>query len=110
MSKRNKIIKLSVESIALKDLRENAGLSLRKLADLMDLSFVRIHQMESGREDIPEEYVRKFLKATDYSWEQWLKRTRRKKPSDAIRVKCHQALDSIDPSKLKMIYELLKSF
>ncbi len=34
MSRRNKIKKVSRESIALKELRENAGLSLRKLADL----------------------------------------------------------------------------
>lgn len=71
MSRRNKIIKVSSESAALKEMREKKGHSLRKLADLMDLSFMRVHQMESGRENVNEEYVRKFLKATDHSWEEW---------------------------------------
>ena len=82
---------------------------LRKLADLMDLSFSRVHQMESGKENVTEEYVRRFLKATDYTWEEWIKKTHRTKPSDALRAKCHEALDSIEPSKLKMIYGLLTS-
>jgi transcriptional regulator with XRE-family HTH domain len=109
MSKRNKIIKVSTESAALKELRENEGLSLRKLAELMDLSFMRVHQMESGRENISEEYVRKFLKATGYSWEDWNKKTASINPHDALRIKCHEALDSIEPSKLQLMYGLLTS-
>jgi len=65
--------------------------------------------MESGKENVTEEYVRRFLKATDNTWEEWIKRTHRSKPSDALRAKCHEALDSIEPSKLKMIYGLLTS-
>ena len=61
MSRRNKIIKVSSESVALKEMREKANLSLRKLADLMNLSFARVHQMESGKENVNEEYVRKFF-------------------------------------------------
>lgn len=109
MSKRNKIIKVSTESAVLKDMREKKTLSLRKLADLMDLSFMRVHQMESGRENVSEEYVRKFLKATGYSWEDWNKRTAKKRPQDDLRIKCHEALDSIEPSKLHLIYGLLTS-
>lgn len=37
--------KVSRESIVLEEFRENAGLSLRRLADLMGLSFMRVHQM-----------------------------------------------------------------
>lgn len=109
MSKRNIITKVNTESIALKEMRQNASLSLRKVADLMGLSFSRVHQMESGKENVTEEYVRRFLKATENTWEEWIKRTQRSKPSDALRAKCHEALDSIEPSKLKMIYGLLTS-
>lgn len=87
MSKRNKIIKVSTESAALKELRENEGLSLRKLAELMDLSFMRVHQ----------------------TWEDWNKKTASINPHDALRIKCHEALDSIEPSKLQLIYGLLTS-
>lgn len=109
MSRRNKIIKVSLESVVLKEIREGANLSLRKLADMMNLSFMRVHQMESGRENVNEEYVRKFLKATGHSWEDWNKRTAKKKPQDALRIKCHEALDTIEPSKLHLIYGLLTS-
>jgi len=107
MSKRNKEIKVGAESLTLKEMRENAGLSVRKLADLMDLSFSRVHQMESGRENVNEEYVQKFLKATNYSWSEWNKRTDAGKFRDELRVKCHEALDTIEPSKLDIMYEFL---
>ena len=110
MSKRNKVIKVGAESTTLKAMRENAGLSLRKLADLMDFSFSRVHQMESGRENVTEEYVRKFLKATGHSWAEWLSRTNEENFLEDLRHKCHEALNSIETSKLKMIYELLTSF
>lgn len=90
-------------------MRENAGLSIRKLADLMDLSFSRVHQMESGRENISEEYIRKFLKATGNSWGEWLKKTDSGKFQEDLRVKCHEALDTIEPHKLHLIYGLLTS-
>ena len=109
MSRRNKIIKVSPESVALKEMREKAKLSLRKLADLMNLSFTRVHQMESGKENVNEEYVRRFLKATGHTWEDWSARICKTRPSDALRIKCHEALDSIEPSKLQLIYGLLTS-
>jgi len=109
MSRRNKEIKVGPESVTLKEMRENAGLSIRKLADLMDLSFSRVHQMESGRENVSEEYVRKFLKATGHSWAEWLKKTDAGKFQDDLRIKCHEALDTIEPYKLHLIYGLLTS-
>ena len=109
MSKRTKEIKVGPESVTLKEMRENSGLSIRKLADLMDLSFSRVHQMESGRDDVKEEYVRKFLKATDHSWAEWLKKTDEGRFQDDLRIKCHEALDTIEPSKLQLIYGLLTS-
>lgn len=109
MSRRNKIIKVSPESVALKEIREKSNLSLRKLADLMDLSFARVHQMESGKENVSEEYVRKFLKATNHTWEEWSKKVGKDRSSDALRKKCHEALDAIEPSKLQLIYGLLTS-
>lgn len=108
MSKRNKEINVGAESLTLKEMRENSGLSIRKLADLMDLSFSRVHQMESGRENINEEYVQKFLKVTNHSWHEWTKRTDEGKFRDDLRMKCHETLDAIEPSKLNIIYELLK--
>ncbi|GAB4024292.1 MAG: hypothetical protein Fur0010_27600 [Bdellovibrio sp.] len=108
MSKRNKEINVGAESLTLKEMRENSGLSIRKLADLMNLSFSRIHQMESGRENVNEEYVQKFLKVTNHSWLEWIKRTDEGKFRDDLRVKCHETLDTIEPRKLNIIYEFLR--
>ena len=52
---------MTKEAELLKKLRIDADLSLRKLADMMNLSFTRVHQMESGREDISDEYIDLFL-------------------------------------------------
>ena len=69
MSKRNKIVETSPEWEALRALRQKDGLSLRKLADLMEISFTRVQQMESGRDDIPKKYIVKFLEALDKAYE-----------------------------------------
>lgn len=52
MSKRNKVVDESKESLALKNLRMREELSLRQLADRMGISFTRVHQLESGREEV----------------------------------------------------------
>jgi transcriptional regulator with XRE-family HTH domain len=110
MSKRNQIIKINAKSKALKELRLKAGLGIRKLAERMNYSHTRVHQMESGRDEISASYVDCFLKATGFSREAWLCEVRGEDSFDELRDKCHEALDSIDSSKLKMIYELLTSF
>lgn len=73
MSKRNQIIKETAESLALKELRNHSGLSARKLAEQMKVSHTRVYQMESGREDITEEYIEKFLEAVQVSRVDWNK-------------------------------------
>tara|TARA_Y100000768_G_scaffold387507_1_gene379074 strand:- start:7314 stop:7679 length:366 start_codon:yes stop_codon:yes gene_type:complete len=60
MSKRNLKIIETEESKLLKEMRKEAGLSVRKLAELMGISHTRVYQMESGREDISYEYLNKF--------------------------------------------------
>lgn len=71
MGKRNKLVIESPASKALMKLRNNAELSLRKLADRMDISFTRVHQLETGREEVGNEYITNFLRATGYSWDDW---------------------------------------
>lgn len=54
MGKRNQIVKESKKSKGLQILRKKSELSVRKLADLMEISKSRVHQMETGRDQIPE--------------------------------------------------------
>ena len=107
MSKRNKTINQSPESEALKALRKKSDLSLRKLADAMNISFTRVHQMESGRENIPKEYISKFLNTLELTWDDWNYQTNKRDKSYGLRDKCHELLNSIKPSKLEKAYDLL---
>jgi len=110
MSSRNKIVAMTKESEALKKLRINSGKSLRKLADLMNLSFVRVHQMESGRDNVTDDYIEKFLGALKLNWDDWDNQFSGKDELHTLRRKCHDRLDEIEPSKLELIYGLLAQF
>ena len=71
MSERNKTILPSKNSKALRDLRISSGVSIRKLAERLDLSPTRVNQMELGRDNIHDEYIEKFLAALDISRLEW---------------------------------------
>ena len=71
MGKRIKFIINTPESVTLKRLREKSGLSLRQLADRMDISFSRVHQRETGRDEISKDYVSLFLKAIGLNYDDW---------------------------------------
>jgi transcriptional regulator with XRE-family HTH domain len=73
MSKRNHLIIETKESNALKALRINTGFSLRMLSDKMNLSKTRVHQIETGRDQIEPKYIENFLLALDLSWDDWKK-------------------------------------
>lgn len=109
MSKRNQIIKESAESLALKRLREASGQGIRRVAELMDLSHTRVHQMESGREDITEEYIEKFLDTVQVSRGDWNKEIGIRECNGDLREKCFDLVCSIKKEKLKTLHNILLS-
>lgn len=108
MSKRNKIVLKSPESKALKKLREQSDLSIRKVADKIGISMSRVSQMESGRDDIQKEYIIKFLDALERSWQDWVFKIEKDDNSFNLRDRCHEALDKLSSSQLEKAYELLR--
>ncbi len=110
MSKRNQKIKLTKEAKALKRMRVESNLSLRKLGDRMNLSFTRIHQMESGREDISQEYIDLFLEAIGKNRCVWKKYLGSPPPVLSLREKCQRVLENVEDDKLEIIYGILSSF
>jgi len=110
MSSRNRIVLMTDEALALKNLRIKSDKSLRKIAELMNLSFVRAHQMGSGRENGTKEDVEKFLSVLELNWEDWENQLSVKANVRDLRQKCHDRLDEIEPSKLELIYSLLAQF
>ena len=107
MSKRNEIVLQTEESKALKALREKGDLSIRKVADLMGISKTRVSQMESGRDNIPKEYIAKFLQALELSWQDWAYHIGKRDKKYTLREQCNEVLASLEPSKLEKAYELL---
>ncbi len=107
MSKRNQIIKETKESKALKVLRIKADFGIRKLAQKMNYSHTRVHQFETGREDINETYIQMFLDTTGYSLYEWNIEVGAGSTTYSLRDQCHDLLDGIDIEKLKLVYGLL---
>ena len=50
----------------IRKLRKQKGLSLRKLAEKVDISFVNIAHIENGRVTTSEEIIKQLAKALDY--------------------------------------------
>jgi transcriptional regulator with XRE-family HTH domain len=109
MSKRNQIIKETKESKALKALRIKADLGIRKLAQKMNYSHTRVHQFETGRENINEAYIQIFLEATGFSRDQWQKEAGYAGEFSNLRDQCHDLLQQVNYNKLELIYNLLSS-
>jgi len=107
MSHRNKLIIESAESKALKALRLKGGLGIRKLAERMNYSHTRVHQMESGRDDISKEYIFKFLEALDLSWQDWIFQLEKRDKNYDLRDRCLDLLNRLEPSKLMKAYEFI---
>jgi transcriptional regulator with XRE-family HTH domain len=110
MSKRNKIVITTPESKALKVLREKSGLSLRKLADRMNLSMTRVHQYELGKENVSEPYIKGFLLATNISVEEWNNELGSPSELYLLRKMCADKVNEIEESKLELVYGLLSNF
>ena len=110
MIKRNEIIEVSVESKGLQELRELKGLSIRKLAVLVNLSPTRVHQMEQGRGNITEDYLRIFLGAVGMTlseWEEFLNNGEIKVLD--LRDSCIELIINMESADLDKAYEYLLS-
>ncbi|MEX0799277.1 MAG: helix-turn-helix transcriptional regulator [Bacteriovoracaceae bacterium] len=107
MSKRIKKVMPTRESETLIKLRKKQGLSLRKLADLMEISFSRVHQMESGRDDLNEEYLEKFLSVLGLNREDWEFHIGANYKIEPLRDQCFEILKTLEPGKLEKAYLFL---
>jgi len=103
MSKRNQITITTPESKALKVMREKSGLSLRKLAESLNLSSTRVHQFELGKENISEAYIKSFLLATNTSVEAWNNELGSPSELYLLRKLCIDRINQIEESKLELV-------
>lgn len=110
MNNRSNNILLSKESLALKDLRIKSGFSLLKTSNLMNLSFVLIHNMESGRDDVTSSYVDIFLDSLDLSREDWQHQLKINDEAYSLRKGCLEILNELNLFQLKKVDKFLKKF
>ena len=108
--KRHLYVQHNEESVALKKARMLRDLSVRDVGDLMGISHVRIHQMESGRGNITEEFVEQFLRAVDLSFDDWRVLLEDKSDqTDLLRQLCVERLDRLDQWQLKEAYKFISN-
>lgn len=114
MGGRTKIITVTCESKALKELRSMKGYSVRKVADLMGVSHTLVSHLELGRANISEAYVKKFLKALEFSFEDWeivLHQRKKSKSLTKSRIAddCFDLMQGISAEKLKLLKSVLNN-
>lgn len=105
--KRNRKIELSKEAIALKRMREFRNLSVRKLGDLLGVSFTTVSHMENGRAEIHPTYLVSFLEVLKFSDEDFKSFTKEKRIDENLRLKCFKTIENVEHSKLEKIYAVL---
>jgi transcriptional regulator with XRE-family HTH domain len=112
MGKRTKLVIETPESKTLKKIRLKREISLQKLADKMEVSKSLVHQAESGRADISDEYLKKVLWALDYSFSdfEFLASKRPKEIDSGFRKKCLSIIECLEESKMESLFILLSQF
>ncbi|MFP5384682.1 MAG: helix-turn-helix domain-containing protein [Bacteriovoracia bacterium] len=114
MSRRTKIITITRESKALKELRSMKGHSVRKVADLLGVSHTLVSHLEVGRANISEAYVKKFLKALEFSHEDWEVVLHEGKKSKSLTKRkiaddCFDLIQGLSAEKLKLLKSVLNN-
>lgn len=108
MSKRNKISRPTRESEALRTFRKENELSIRKMAERLNLSPTRVHQMESGLDEVNDGYIIQFLEALFISSVEWEQATHsRKNKTKNLRKSCMKIMTSIEDQYILEVYEYL---
>lgn len=108
---RSRHVLMTNEARALKKLREDKGLSMKKAGELLGFSDSYISQIENGRENLPEgEKLDRFLEVYSSDTRGFNKIVRDFETNltdlDAIK----EVLDRLSPSKLKMLRTVAEGF
>ncbi|HXH76154.1 MAG TPA: helix-turn-helix transcriptional regulator [Bacteriovoracaceae bacterium] len=103
---------MTKEALALRQLRILKGLSVRKAADLLNVSHTLVNHLEIGRANISETYVQNFLKALGYSSDDWHIAVMGKKKSgnltkSKITEDCLNRIEALPEEKLRLIQSIL---
>lgn len=112
MGKRTKKVSETPSSKALKKLRIKREISLQKLADKMGVSKSLVHQVECGRADISNDYLKKVLCVLNYTYSdfEFFAGKRRNENDSGFREKCLAIIGGLEESKMEPLFILLSQF
>lgn len=109
MQKRCRLKKETRESIALKKIRNYAGVSQRSLAKLLGTTQSLINHHENGRTDNSEEFVGRVLKTLNFSHEDYVKIRDGSDSSVELYHSCNSIIRDLPPSKIEFVHKLLQN-
>lgn len=107
MQKRCRYKRETRDSIALKKIRNYAGVSQRELAKLMGTTQSLINHHENGRTDNSEEFIKKAMKALNFSYEDFEKIRDGSDASVELYHSCNSIIRDLPPSKIEFVHKLL---
>ena len=112
MGRRTRIICITRESKALKQLRLMKGLSVRKLADRLGVSHTLVSHLELGRANISKSYVDQFLQALVFSRDDWRlalggERSSQSMARNKLNKDCMAKIEELPEEKLKLLHSIL---
>lgn len=98
------------EAKALKAMREFRGVSVRRLSEKLNMSHSAVHQLETGRANIQDEYIQRFIAALNYTSRDWSIFLCETHELDELKQKCLTLVHEMQPYQFKKIYQLLLEF
>lgn len=72
----------------------------------MDISHTRVHQMESGRENVTNEYILKFLKVLKIDLKDWMSQIQKDSKVEKYNA-CISILKRLEIEKLDLAHRIL---
>ncbi|HLE12337.1 MAG TPA: helix-turn-helix transcriptional regulator [Bacteriovoracaceae bacterium] len=98
------------ESKILKELRNQKGLSQRQLAKRMNISQTKVNHTESGRSNVTQNYITKFLAAIDSDRKVWAKMLGLGDMENDLRIQCKAFIDQMDIKRVRVLFDFISRF
>ncbi|OIQ19956.1 MAG: hypothetical protein BM556_05565 [Bacteriovorax sp. MedPE-SWde] len=107
--RRTEEIKITNEARLLRQLRLNAGLSIRETGRRLGKSETYIRHIENGRMDVPvKEDVKKILEVYGVSWRVYSSKTKHEVELDSV-IHLKHIISNLSQSEAKMVLKFIHS-
>lgn len=109
--KRSQQKRITKQAEVLRYLRRSRGISMRKVGDLIGISYSTVSHYEHGRIDLDDGVVRRFVESYGHTMAEFQEFIDGKPvPVIRLRDECIHLLDRIDEAKMRAVHAVLVSF